>query len=137
MSDRTNLYFTRSEGYRIGGGNNFRVCTDEEIALLTDDDPGNDPYSTPPSGSSPTRLGFRSMIDTLATARNLEHAGMDAGQAEAVADALRAAVTEGGVTRADLADLELRLTRRMYALAIAQAGATVALTVTLLRLLAG
>ena len=43
LSDRTNLYFTRSEGYRIGGGNNFRVCTDEEIALLTDDDPTNDP----------------------------------------------------------------------------------------------
>ena len=30
-------------GYRIGGGNNFRVCTDEEIALLSDADPGNDP----------------------------------------------------------------------------------------------
>ena len=39
----TNLYVTRSEGYRIGGGNNFRICTDEEIALLTDDDPANDP----------------------------------------------------------------------------------------------
>jgi len=35
-----------------------------------------------------------------------------------------------------LAEIELRLTRRMYALAIAQAGATVALTVTLLRVLA-
>ena len=43
FGDGTNAYFTRSEGYRIGGGNNFRVCTDEEIALLTDDDPGNDP----------------------------------------------------------------------------------------------
>ena len=30
-------------GYGIGGGNNFRVCTDEEIALLSDADPGNDP----------------------------------------------------------------------------------------------
>ena len=39
----TTAYFTRSEGYRIGGGNNFRICTDEEIALLTDRDPGNDP----------------------------------------------------------------------------------------------
>ena len=28
---------------RIGGGNNFRVCRDEEIALLSDADPGNDP----------------------------------------------------------------------------------------------
>ena len=43
VDDRTNVYFTRSEGYRIGGGNNFRVCTDEEIALLTDADPANDP----------------------------------------------------------------------------------------------
>ena len=43
VDERTNVYFTRSEGYRIGGGNNFRVCTDEEIALLTDADPGNDP----------------------------------------------------------------------------------------------
>ena len=43
FDDRTNVYFTRSEGYRIGGGNNFRVCTDEEIALLSDADPGNDP----------------------------------------------------------------------------------------------
>ena len=43
LDDATNVYFTRSEGYRIGGGNNFRVCNDEEIALLTDDDPANDP----------------------------------------------------------------------------------------------
>ncbi len=43
FDDRTNAYFTRSEGYRIGGGNNFRVCSDEEIALLTDADDGNDP----------------------------------------------------------------------------------------------
>ena len=43
IDDETNVYVTRSEGYRIGGGNNFRVCTDEEIALLTDADPGNDP----------------------------------------------------------------------------------------------
>ena len=43
FDDQTNAYFTRSEGYRIGGGNNFRVCTDQEVALLTDADPGNDP----------------------------------------------------------------------------------------------
>ena len=43
FDDQTSAYFTRSEGYRIGGGNNFRVCTDEEIALLSDADPGNDP----------------------------------------------------------------------------------------------
>ena len=43
FDDQTNAYVTRSEGYRIGGGNNFRVCTDAEIALLTDTDAGNDP----------------------------------------------------------------------------------------------
>ncbi|MCY4509380.1 MAG: TonB-dependent receptor, partial [Acidobacteria bacterium] len=43
LDDETNVYFTRSQGYRIGGGNNFRVCSDEEITLLTDADPGNDP----------------------------------------------------------------------------------------------
>ena len=43
FDEQSNAYFTRSEGYRIGGGNNFRVCTDEEIALLTDADPDNDP----------------------------------------------------------------------------------------------
>ncbi len=43
VDEQSNAYVTRSEGYRIGGGNNFRVCTDEEIALLTDSDPGNDP----------------------------------------------------------------------------------------------
>ena len=43
LDDGTNLYFTRSQGYRIGGGNNFRVCTDEELALLEDADPANDP----------------------------------------------------------------------------------------------
>ena len=43
LDDQTNAYVTRSEGYRIGGGNNFRVCTDAEIALLTDADDRNDP----------------------------------------------------------------------------------------------
>ena len=43
FDEQSNAYFTRSEGYRIGGGNNFRVCTDAEIALLTDADPDNDP----------------------------------------------------------------------------------------------
>ena len=43
VDDETNVYFTRSEGYRIGGGNNYRVCSDEEIALLEDADPANDP----------------------------------------------------------------------------------------------
>ena len=43
LGEGTNVYFTRSEGYRIGGGNNYRVCTAEEVGLLTDADPANDP----------------------------------------------------------------------------------------------
>ena len=43
VEEQTTIYFARSEGYRVGGGNNFRVCTDEEIALLSDTDPTNDP----------------------------------------------------------------------------------------------
>ena len=53
-------------------------------------------------------------------------------------DAPRFVLTKEDIIRLEvgLAEIELRLTRRMYALAIAQAGATVALTVTLLRVLA-
>ena len=43
IDPETSAYATRSGGYRIGGSNNFRVCTDEEIALLADADPTNDP----------------------------------------------------------------------------------------------
>ena len=52
-------------------------------------------------------------FDTLATARKLESAGLDAAQAEAVTEAIRAAVTEGVATKSDLAALELRLTWRI------------------------
>jgi len=96
-----------------------------------------------PSWGACARLPAMSTMafDTLATVRALEEAGMDATQAEAVTGAIGGAIGSADtVTRAGLdaalLDLELRLTRRMYALAIAQAGATVALTVTLLRLLA-
>ncbi|MCY3837045.1 MAG: hypothetical protein OXH09_00035 [Gammaproteobacteria bacterium] len=53
FGDGTNVYLTRSQGYRIGGGDNFHVCTEEEIALLTEDGPGN---NHPPSraASAPT-----------------------------------------------------------------------------------
>ena len=82
-------------------------------------------------------------FDTHAAVQTLEGAGMTSKQAEAVTTTIRVAIAEGTATKEDvyrlearLSELELRLTRRMYALAIAQAGATVALTVTLLRLLA-
>lgn len=82
-------------------------------------------------------------FDTLAAARTLEDAGLTSKQAEAVTTTIRVAIAEGTATKEDiirlearLAELELRITRRMYGLAIAQVGATVALIVTLLRLLA-
>ncbi len=41
-------------------------------------------------------------FDTLAAARALEAAGMDAPQADAVVETRRVAVVEGGATKADL-----------------------------------
>ena len=52
-------------------------------------------------------------FDTLATARKLQQSGLDAAQAEAVTEAIRAAVAEGVATKADLAAVELRLTWRI------------------------
>ena len=46
------------------------------------------------------------VIDTLATVRSLEEAGMEARTAEAVTEAIRRAVTEGGATKTDLAELK-------------------------------
>ena len=48
-------------------------------------------------------------FDTLAAARKLEAAGVPASQAEAMVEAVRAAVAEGVATKADLKALELGL----------------------------
>ena len=52
-------------------------------------------------------------FDTVATARKLQESGLDAAQAEAVTEAIRAAVAEGVAMKADLAVVELRLTWRI------------------------
>ncbi len=52
-------------------------------------------------------------FDTLTYARRLKAAGVDEAQAEAHAEAVRDAITEGVATKADLKDLELRLTVRL------------------------
>jgi len=70
-------------------------------------------------------------FDTLAAARALEDAGMDAAQAEAVTETIRSAVTEGVATKADLAALELRLTWRI----LGGVGALLAVAVAVARLL--
>ena len=81
-----------------------------------------------------TATGF----DTLTYARRLKAAGVDEAQAEAHAEAVRDAITEGVASKADVADLkteianlETRLTRFVLAVAAGQA----ALIVALLRLL--
>lgn len=69
-------------------------------------------------------------FDTLAAARELTAAGMDRGQAEAVASAIRAGQGElvtRDTLRAELAALEARLTWRIFLVAGAQAGLIVAL----------
>lgn len=60
-------------------------------------------------------------FDTLSAARALEGAGMDSAQAEVVVETVRSAVIQGTATktdiadlRADLATLELRLTKQLH-----------------------
>lgn len=65
-------------------------------------------------------------FDTLAAARELEAAGMNPTQAEAITNTIRAAIAEGLVTKpdlqAELKDLELRLVRWAIGVAAATAG---------------
>ncbi len=70
-------------------------------------------------------------FDALAYARRLKEAGVDEAQAEAVRDA----VTEGVAARADLADLETRLTVRLYGVAAEIVAVNTALIVALVKLL--
>lgn len=85
-------------------------------------------------------------FDTLAVARDLESAGMDAKQASAVTAAIRdaALVHDDAATKADLeplatkvalAELETRMTRTLYGLAPALLAGQLAAVLALLRLL--
>ena len=49
-------------------------------------------------------------FDTLVVTRGLEARGFDAGQVEAITEAVRAGVTGGVATRNDLSRLEVRIT---------------------------
>ncbi len=80
-------------------------------------------------------------FDTLSAARALEGAGMDAAQAAVVVETVRSAVVEGTATkadivdiRADLAALELRLTKQLHRQTALLAG-LVAAAAALFRLL--
>ena len=80
-------------------------------------------------------------FDTLKATKRLMAAGFDSTQAEAQAETIREALAEGVATKADLdtglAQLEARLTTRMYGLAVAIVAAQTALTVSLLRMFGG
>ena len=85
-----------------------------------------------------TATGF----DTLAYARRLKAAGVDEAQAEAHAEAVRDAVTEGVATKADLAELKAELKAAvaelkadMLKVAIGIVFANAGLTFALLKLL--
>ncbi len=66
------------------------------------------------------------VFDTLSAARDLESAGLDRAQAEAIATVVRSGQGEL-VAKAELALLEVRLTWRIVLIAIAQTGLVVAL----------
>ena len=72
-------------------------------------------------------------FDTLKTARDLQAAGVEARQAEAITAAMRDAVTAGVATKADIAGLKVD----MLKLAIGIVAANTALTVGLLRAFGG
>lgn len=81
-------------------------------------------------------------FDTLAAARALEASGLSGAQAEAVIQTVRSAVVEGVATKADIADLradmaqlETRMTRTLYAVAAALLAGQLAAVFALLRLL--
>ena len=69
-------------------------------------------------------------FDTLAYARRLKEAGVDEAQAEAHAEAVRDATTEGVATKADIARIETRTAEvkvTMLPAMVALAGVIVAL----------
>ena len=60
-------------------------------------------------------LGF----DTLSYARRLKDAGVDEKQAEAHAEAVRDAMTQGVATKADIAHLETRIAEMKFTILMA------------------
>ena len=77
-------------------------------------------------------------LDTHTIARSLTNAGADPKLADAIVDAVRQAADAPAdmVTRADLAELEARLTWRFAGALLAQTAAMAAIMATLLRLFA-
>lgn len=71
------------------------------------------------------------VFDTRKAVRRLTDAGVAEAQADAMVDTVAEAFSDTVATKADLANLELRLTRQLYGVAVG----IVALTVTLVKLL--
>lgn len=59
-------------------------------------------------------------FDTLTTARMLKAAGFESDKAEAIADAMRSAVTEGVATKADITDVKATIVAILAKLAALQ-----------------
>ena len=74
----------------------------------------------------------RPVFDTLGFVKRLTAAGMDAGQAEAFAEALTAHAFAEVTTKTDLRELELRLTNSLTMRFGAMLAASTALTVGIL-----
>ena len=76
--------------------------------------------------------------DTLRTVEILREAGVPERQAAATARAIDLAVVESRgdlATRADLAEMEIRLTRTLYRALLIQTGVIAGIVIALLRLL--
>jgi len=79
-------------------------------------------------------------IDTLALANKLKKAGAEGKQAEAMAEAIATGISGAGgelATKVDMANLETRLTNRIYAVAVGQAALTITAVGILFRLMVG
>lgn len=74
------------------------------------------------------------IFDTLGFVKRLAAAGMNTRQAEALAEALTTHAFEQLATKADLKELELRLTMRMGAMSAASTALTVAILGALITL---
>ena len=68
-------------------------------------------------------------FDTLAVTRQLKARGFSSDQAEAITEAVRAGVTGGVATKADMAELKAELTWRIIVIGLALNAATAAAVV--------
>ena len=76
-------------------------------------------------------------FDTHAAVKAFMHAGLAPAQAEAITDAVRAAIAEGVATRADIAALGNRMLKVAIGIVVAIVVANAGITFALLELVVG